>query len=84
MVIGKRYPDQRVRTLQYLTADLSGTMSLPHITVCSREPEDMLDQVQQRWLKALQHLPYEQRLRKLGLFSLGKRGPGDLITVYKT
>ena len=35
-------------------------------------------------IKDLQHLHYEERLSKLGLFSLGKRQlKGDLINVYK-
>jgi len=42
-----------------------------------RRDVDLLEHIQRRATKMIQeivHLPYKDRLRKLGLFSLGKRG----------
>ena len=52
--------------------------------LCSKKDRNLLERVQQRvekMIKGLQHLPYEERLRDLGLFSLEKQR-GDIITVY--
>jgi len=42
-----------------------------------KEDRDLLERVQQRatrMMKGLEHLPYEGRLRALGLFGLGREG----------
>ncbi len=48
---------------------------------------DCLEQIQRlvmRLVKGFRRLPYEERLRRLGLHSLGRRRlRGDLIVVYK-